>query len=291
MEGNTVGDGMIGADPVQLRELAKVMSGTREQLDSTVRELHAAVVKTGWKGPDSERFKARWNSTLRPTLRSTGAKLEDAAKLLVAQAAEQVEASAAKDFAAPPRVPQNPPTGNDGKKWSDVFTDPNYQHAPGGLEFVWEKFFGGDGAGGSTFTNAMKWVADKFMWNLSLADDLAKYMPTFNKILGVGGKALAGLGIVLGGLDIWSGIENKDPFRIADGTISAGLSAASLVLMGSVVGAPAGVIVGAVGLAWGIASLISGDVPLTKRIWDGGAAVVGGVKDAAGWLGSKLGFG
>jgi hypothetical protein len=44
--------------------------------------------------------------------------------------------------------------------------------------------------------------------------------------------------------------------------------------------------------------MMSGDVPVTKRIWDFGAGVVGaakdvasGTRDALGWVGGKLGFG
>lgn len=51
-------------------------------------------------------------------------------------------------------------------------------------------------------------------------------------------------------------------------------------------------------MGWGLLGMISGDVPVTKRIWDFGAGVVGGVKDVAsgvsdavGWVGGKLGFG
>ncbi len=287
---------MIGADPAQMRELAKAMSRSGQQLDNVARELNAALGGTRWRGADSERFRQRWASNLRPTLRTAGAGLEDAAKLLAAQADEQETASAAEGGSAPAGA-NTPAAAGDGKDWSDAFTDPNYKHAPGGVEFVMEKFFGGDGAATSGIVNALKFVADKFGWNLGLAD-FEKYMPKLDKAIKVGGRVLGVAGALLGALDIWSGIENKDPFRVADGGIAAALSVAAIAATATGVGAPVGIAIGAVGLVWGIASMISGDVPLTKRIWDGGAAVVGGVKDAAnavgdgiGWLGGKLGFG
>lgn len=291
-----MGEGMIGADPAQMRELAKAMSQSGQQLDNTARELHAVLAGARWRGADSERFRQRWASNLRPTLRTAGAGLEEAAKLLSAQADEQETASAA-DGGSAPGTPSTPAAPGDSKDWSDAFTDPNYQHAPGGIEFVLEKFFGGDGSSASGLANALKFVADKFGWNLSLAD-LETYMPKLDKAVKVGGKVLGGIGAVLGVLDIWSGIENKDPFRVADGGVAAALSIAAIAATATGVGAPVGIAIGAVGLVWGIASMISGDVPLTKRIWDGHMAVLGGVKDAAnavgdglGWLGGKLGFG
>ncbi len=290
---------MLGADPIQLRELARSMSTSREQLDSAARDLHSALSRARWHGPDSDRFRQRWATNLRPTLRSAGAGLADAASLLAAQANEQETASAADGgtTTGSPSSPTDPGASGDERNWSDAFTDPNYQHAPGGIEFVLEKFFGGDGASASGTVNALKFVADKFGWNLSLAD-LETYMPKLNTAVKIGGRVLGGIGAVFGALDIWSGIENKDPFRIADGGIAAALSVAAIAATATGVGAPVGIAIGAVLLLWAGASFISGDVPLTKRIWDGGAAVVGGIRDAAsavgdgiGWVGGKLGFG
>lgn len=296
---------MLGADPTQLRELARSMATSKEQLDTAARELHGALSKARWQGPDSDRFRQRWATSLRPTLRSAGAGLADAAAMLAAQADEQLAASAADGGTtagspgapANPASPANPGSSGAERNWSDAFTDPDYQHAPGGIEFALEKFLGGDGSNTSTMANAFKFVADKFGWNLSLAD-LETYMPKLDKAVKFGSRVLAGVGLVFGVLDIWSGLENQDPFRIADGGISALLSGAAIAATVTGVGAPVGIAIGAVALLWSGASLISGDVPLTKRMWDGGAALVGGVRDAAsavrdgiGWVSGRLGFG
>lgn len=285
---------MIGADVAQMRDLAKTMTLSGRQLDNVSKSLHTAVSQTGWHGPDSDKFRQQWATRLRPVLRSAGASIEEASKLLSAQADEQETASADTGGGAPNGQPDSPSADKD---WSDVFTDPNYQHAPGGIQFMMDKFFGADGAATAGMVNALKFAADKFGWNLSLAD-LKTQMPKLFTAMKWAGRALGVVGVFLGGLDIWSGIENKDPFRVADGSISAALSIAAIAATATGVGAPVGIAIGAVGLVWGIASMISGDVPLTKRIWDGGAAVVGGIKDAAnavgdglGWLGGKLGLG
>ncbi len=294
---------MLGAAPEELRELAKTMSLSGQEMDNTATSLQAAVTRTRWSGFDADSFRNRWASAMRPTLRSAGASLEHMSRLLIVQADEQEKASA--DAGAPgapgmPGLPATPGAPVDENSWSDAFTDPNYEHAPGGLEWGVELLFGGDGSQSAGLTNGLKFVADKFSFDIGLAnaDDFAKMMPKFSSFMNSAGKGLAVLGVGLGALDMASGFANNDPFRVADGGISAALSVAAIAATATGVGAPVGVAIGAVGLAWGFASMISGDVPVTKRIWDGGAAVVGGVKDAAnavgdgvGWLGGKLGFG
>ena len=287
------------------------MSLSGQEMDNTATSLQAAVTRTRWAGFDADSFRNRWASAMRPTLRTAGASLEHMSRLLIAQADEQEKASADAGSGTPgtPGLPDTPGTPStpgtpglpvDENGWSDAFTDPNYEHAPGVLEWGMELLLGGDGAQAAGLTNGLKFVADKFNFDIGLAnaDDFAKMMPKFSSFMNSAGKGLAVLGVGLGALDMASGFANNDPFRVADGGISAALSVAAIAATATGVGAPVGVAIGAVGLAWGFASMISGDVPVTKRIWDGGAAVVGGVKDAAnavgdgvGWLGGKLGFG
>lgn len=183
----------------------------------------------------------------------------------------------------------------------DAFTDPDYEHAPSGIEWLLEKLGVTDGGQASDVAQALLWAADKFGWNLELAKVEAGVSKFFDFMKG-GSKVLGVLGGAIGVLDILSGIENKDPFRIADGLIGGGLSVAAIVATGTILGAPAGVVLGGAALVWGLLGMVSGDVPVTKRIWDFGAGVVGGIRDAGswagdrleeagGWVGRKLGFG
>lgn len=300
---------MLGAAPEELRELAKTMSLSGQDLDNTATSLQSAVARTQWSGFDADSFRNRWTSAMRPTLRTAGASLENMAKVLLAQADEQEKASADTGYGGTDGTgttsggsETNGGTGSntpehgsseDQSGWSDAFTDPNYEHAPGGLEWALQPLLGDDSAQAQGITNGLKFVADKFDFNVGLAnaDDLAAMMPKFASSMEAVGKGLGVLGVGLGALDIASGIVNEDPFRVADGAISVALSAATLALSASVVGAPIAAAIGVVSLGWGLASLASGDVPVTKRVWDAGAAVVGGVQDGLGWLGGKLGFG
>ncbi|MFQ4149232.1 hypothetical protein AAGW05_11105 [Arthrobacter sp. LAPM80] len=77
-----------------------------------------------------------------------------------------------------------------------------------------EKFFGADGGQTSGILDGLKFVAEKFGWDLSLAD--SEFASSgFNETVKIGGRVLGALGVIMGGLDNSSGIENKDPFRLA----------------------------------------------------------------------------
>ena len=175
-------------------------------------------------------------------------------------------------------------TGNSSapeRGWGDSFTDPDYKHAPGGIQWLLEKRGVSDGSAAAGITTALMFVADKFNWTLELGQVQSGVSKFFDFMKGTGSRLLGVLGGAIGVLDVLSGIDNKDPFRIADGAIGGGLAVAALLATGTIVGAPAGVVLGGVALGWGLLGMMSGDVPVTKRIWDFGAGVVGGVRDLA----------
>lgn len=300
--------GFFGADIAQLRTLSKSLGQSGNRLKTVESTVNALVQTAAWKGKDGETFRSEWGSSLRPMLNSAAATLHSQSQVLLTQANEQERASGAGGTAPAPGPAQpTPGTGAPDRKWGDVFTDPNYVHAPSGVEWLLE-LGGGDGSGSSALANGLKFVADKFNWNIDLAQVEAGTSKFFDAMKSVG-KVLVGLGTVLGGLDIASGIENRDPFRVADGAIGGGLAIAAGVAAATGVGLPIAAAIGGVGLLWGLASMASGNVPVTKRIWDFGAGVVGGVKDlgtgvasgvmdladgakdAVGWVGGRLGFG
>lgn len=290
--------GFFGADIAQLRTLSKSLGQSGNRLKTVESTVNSLVQSAAWKGSDGEKFRSEWSSSLRPMLNSAAATLQSQSQVLLTQANEQDKASGAGGTAPEPGTAQ-PTTGTGpaaGRNWGDAFTDPDYEHAPSGVEWLLE-LGGRDGSGSSALANGLKFVADKFNWNIDLAQVEAgtskffDFMKGANRLLGV-------LGGAIGVLDVVSGIDGKDPFRIADGVIGGGLSIAAILATGTIVGAPAGVVLGAAALAWGVLGMMSGNVPVTKRIWDFGAGVVGGVKDLAGGAkdalgraGGKLGFG
>ena len=297
--GEFMAPGLYGADIEQLRTLSKSLgqAGTRlKNVESTVNSLVQSAV---WKGSDGDRFRSDWTSSLRPMLNRASESFSSQSKVLLAQASEQEKASNAGGghTSSQPEGTPAPSSPAEGRNWGDAFTDPNYEHAPSGLEWLLEKGVTEDGNAASDIASALQFVADKFSWDLELAQVEKGVSKFFDAMKGVG-KGLIGLGIVLGALDIASGIENRDPFRIADGAVGGGLALAAAIAAATGVGLPVAAAIGGAGLLWGLASMASGDVPVTKRIWDFGSGVVGGVKDmvggakdAVGWVGGKLGFG
>ena len=85
--------GMQGLDPADCRDLVKVLKNSAHQLNQAGTLLSHAVARTGWDGPDSQRFRAQWPAN-RKRLNTTARDLEDAATQLLREIAEQERASA-----------------------------------------------------------------------------------------------------------------------------------------------------------------------------------------------------
>lgn len=280
-----------GADVAELRALARQMQVTGQRLVGAEKGITSAMRAADWEGTDADGFKSMWNGTLRTSLLRASQTLDGQSTVLKLHADDQERASAAdgagtggtagggadgetarRDGGMQPKDIQKAGE-KDEREWSDAFTDPNYEHAPTGLEWLLDRF----GEGWADNIPLFKWAADKLAWNFDFVekgvDDLVDKIKVGGKVLGIVGGAL-GVG------DVITGIAYKDPFRAADGAIGAGLSIAALAATGTILGAPAGAVLGGVALVWGVATMISGDVPVTKRIYDFGASVVGGVTDA-----------
>lgn len=96
---------MQGLDPQDCRDLVKVLKKSAQQLEHASSQLNHAVARTGWKGPDSQRFRAQWPAN-RTRINHTARDLEDAATALLREIAEQERASAAD--------------GDGGGLWDDI---------------------------------------------------------------------------------------------------------------------------------------------------------------------------
>ncbi|WP_146073122.1 hypothetical protein [Arthrobacter sp. N199823] len=98
--------GMQGLDPADCRELVKILKKSAAQLEQAGASLGHTVARTGWHGPDSQRFRAQWPAN-RKRLSTTARELEDAATQLLREIAEQERASAVD-------------TGGGGSLWDDI---------------------------------------------------------------------------------------------------------------------------------------------------------------------------
>ena len=318
-------NGMLGADPEQLRDLAMTMSLSGEDLSGTATNLQEVVSRLRWVGHDADSFRNRWSSYMRPTLRAAGDELDRVSRMLIAQAEEQERASSDTGGGGAPAGPggggpqisnpddggggdgsggpgtdsgggpqiSNPGDSPTGESLDNAFTDPEYVPAPGGIEWLMDDVLGfGGGSEAQNAVNQSKFVADGFSFAdeystaagaaddvLGMGSDVAGQASKFSNVMDMGGNALSVVGVGLGVADMASGIAYGDGFRVADGAISTALSAAAIAATATGVGAPVGIAIGAVGLLWGAASMISGDIPVTKRIADG-----------IGWLGGLVGI-
>lgn len=327
-------DGMLGADPEQLRDLAKSLNRSGEDLNRAASTLQEGVTRLRWVGPDADAFKNRWSSHMRPTLRTAAGELDRVSRTLLAQAEEQERASSDTGGGGMPGGtgspgggggPQisNPDDGGSGADGSggtgpgsgvgpgggpqgsnpgdsptgdsldNAFTDPQYAPAPGGVEWLMDDVLGfGGGSEAQNAVSQSKFVADGFGFAdeyatvagaaddaLGVGADAAGQASRFSNVMDMGGKALSVVGVGVGVADMASGIAYGDGFRVADGAISTALSAAAIAATATGIGAPVGIAIGAAGLLWGAASMISGDIPVTKRIADG-----------IGWLGGLVGI-
>jgi len=93
---------MLGADPQQLRELAKEFSRASQRLRNVGSDLTQRINRPGgWNGQDADRFRNQWNSSHRPTITSACKGFDDAATLLLRNAEEQEKASSASGLGGP----------------------------------------------------------------------------------------------------------------------------------------------------------------------------------------------
>ncbi len=87
--------GYSGADPDQLRALARTFDQTAARLDGIGREVSGRLSATSWTGPDAERYRSQWHGESMATIRSVVSALQEASASLKRNASEQESASSA----------------------------------------------------------------------------------------------------------------------------------------------------------------------------------------------------
>lgn len=89
---------MLGLDPQECRNFATILNRSSHLLNQTSQMLNGAITRTGWQGPDSASFRARWPQQ-RTQLLHAASGLEDAAKELLRNVAEQERTSSTASLA------------------------------------------------------------------------------------------------------------------------------------------------------------------------------------------------
>ncbi|WP_269937575.1 WXG100 family type VII secretion target [Arthrobacter sp. HY1533] len=95
-------ENMLGADPEQLRALAKLFSKYSSVLDTTAGDLNPTIMRARWNGPDAQQFRQQWAARMRPQLKSASELFEDTSRRLNAQAREQEQASSESSLGGGP---------------------------------------------------------------------------------------------------------------------------------------------------------------------------------------------
>lgn len=84
---------LLGANPEQLRLLARQMGESADRIASAAAAIHGVVENSPWQGPDAISFRGTWTTTHRTSLLSCGELLRDNSQLLLTQADDQERAS------------------------------------------------------------------------------------------------------------------------------------------------------------------------------------------------------
>ena len=83
----------LGLDPEQMTALQKSMQREAGSIRTLSKQLDGQLKSAWWKGTDSEKFRAEWDSSHKAQLEKVSAALEDAAKRIATNVTQQTQAS------------------------------------------------------------------------------------------------------------------------------------------------------------------------------------------------------
>lgn len=282
-------DGMIGADPDQLRDLAKIMESSGRELRQASSSLNGVIARVRWNGPDSEKFRGQWNNGMRKTLHTTAVMLSDHSSLLKIQAEEQIKASAS-DGGGGSGSGSGSGGGSGGSGSGDdsplqglVDANGNPIYQAGNLMAT----ISGTVASNLLDKLVKAGLLSKMPWSLLSAEasQLGQYVKGTQLLNGISavGRAAGVLSVVGGGVQFANGFMNGDGNQMLDGGITTVLGVGSFI---PVVG-PAFAVAG---IAWAGLGLLSTSLGYgsTSEMVGAGANWVGDrVADGANWLGEE----
>lgn len=210
-------------------------------------------------------------------VRSASASARELAMRLLNEADQQRAAS--EGYGASYRNGQVPPVDSN-------FCKPGRPQSPG----FWEGLFGDEN--GSAADDVISLV-DLGVGAGSLYTEAAGVVGKTSTFFKGAGGVFSAFGVFNGAYETTAGLVDGDGFRAADGLITLGLGVAGLAATVALVSNPVGWAIGIAGLAWGAAQLLSGDVPVTKRVTDAASSAIDSVgvfvedvsRGIASWLG------
>lgn len=232
---------ILGADPQELRDLAKDFSHAARQLTQLSTALTQRVNRQGgWTGPDSERFRNDWNVSLRPKIAAANKCFDSTAEALLRNAQEQDQASSSADVGGSPGLPFSPGTPG----FPSLPDFPGGTHPPGLPSGPLTNSILGSGESLATWYTAL--VGGTNALNLAGTLRLSGSFASLEKAMNF--SRLAG---AFGSLDDfaaggnWGALAQRASLLMGDGAIAAKLGslAGPLSTAGRILG-PAGAVLG-----------------------------------------------
>lgn len=250
---------MIGADVDKLDRLAHRFESAADRLQTQAGQVRNGIQVAAWTGPVAGRFRVEWDSRHSVALKETALALRENARTLRQNAAEQRAASDSLSGYAGTRVVV---LGMIQRQISPI---------PQGKLGVWIDNVIGFG---DKIIDAVEPVKLWKDFKALVVDGVALYTKDPDVIAAskLVGKSLAVVGLGIGIWDMASGLYQGDYYKAADGYITTGLAAGTLLTLAFF--PPAAPFVGAAAFGWGVAAYLSGDTPVTKRVVDAGKSVV-----------------
>lgn len=83
----------LGMDPEQMTALQKSLQREAGTMRSLAKQLDGQLKAAWWKGTDGDRFRSEWDGTHKSQLEKIAMALEDAAKRIASNVAQQTQAS------------------------------------------------------------------------------------------------------------------------------------------------------------------------------------------------------
>ncbi|WP_164545101.1 WXG100 family type VII secretion target [Antribacter gilvus] len=289
-----MGDGMYGADVSELRALARTLDRKAGDLQSAAQNVTSLLKGIRWEGPNADSFRREWAGKLEPSVRQAAHALDEASGKLQtnANAQEQTSTTYAGDGGGGPGDGGpggggHPGGGGDGTTTaSGNGGPPDWLVPPSDL--TTEMTRGG-------VYNTLANLGTEAWKNFNKLDDvfdvggLTKSLTTVGNVLGAAGFIFDGYSVYSGAVQAWEGFAEGDGYKGTDGVITAGLGAAGIGAAIFLASNPVGWAIAGAGAVWGIATLLSGDVPVTKRIADAGGWLLDRGGDLAGGISNVAG--
>lgn len=85
----------LGLDPEQMGTLQKTLQREAGDMRTLAKQLDGQLKAAWWKGTDADRFRAEWDGTHKVQLERISVALEEAAKRVATNVAQQTQASQA----------------------------------------------------------------------------------------------------------------------------------------------------------------------------------------------------